>query len=155
MTTEALTEPPGPFQVLETGLGSREAVDGHLDLRGMGSEDVSRVRHLAQAFLARLHVPSSMCEDALLVISELVTNAVTHARPPAVLRIRCAPCMLRIEVTDGGPRLRQSPRTDPMEEHGRGMYIVAALASRHGTSAHENGATRWAELSPHAASSGP
>ncbi|MGW6955290.1 ATP-binding protein [Streptomyces sp. WAC 05379] len=164
MTAEALPEPTGTVQLLEAdpdamvtaprrpgrnqpGADSRDGFE--LACGGISCKDVSRIRHLAHNFLARLDVPSSLREDALLVISELVTNAATHALPPTALRIRCTPCtLLRIEVTDGGPQLHQPPRTDPMEEHGRGMYIVAALASRHGTATHENGATRWAELVP-------
>ncbi|MFE5754668.1 ATP-binding protein [Streptomyces massasporeus] len=166
MTAQALPEPTGPVQLLEadpraTATDSRQpprdgprtstydTEDSHLALVSADAEDVSRIRHLAHDFLTRLHVPPSTREDALLIISELVTNAVTHALPPAALRLCCTPCsILRIEVTDGGPQLHQPPRTDPMEEHGRGMYIVAALATRHGTVTHENGATRWAELCP-------
>ncbi|MEV5910454.1 ATP-binding protein [Streptomyces chartreusis] len=162
MTTEALPETNGPVQLLEAdpeamvtasrrsgrsqpGPGTPAALE--LAYGGISCKDVSRIRHLAHDFLARLDVPSSLREDALLVISELVTNAATHALPPTALRIRCDPCtLLRIEVTDGGPQLHQPPRTDPTEEHGRGMCIVASLASRHGTATHENGATRWAEL---------
>ncbi|MFH0518552.1 ATP-binding protein [Streptomyces sp. M41] len=166
MTTEALPEPTGPVQPLAAdrsavvmdpcrpdrsrpGAGPCDAADGHLTVGCAGSEDVSRIRQVAHDFLARHHVPPSMREDALLVVSELVTNAVTHALPPAALRIRCTPRpALRIEVTDGGPQSHQPPRTDPHEEHGRGMYIVAALASRHGTVAYDGGSTRWAELIP-------
>ncbi|MFJ8636349.1 ATP-binding protein [Streptomyces sp. NPDC093568] len=124
-----------------------DAGDSCLTRVSAGVEDVSRIRRVARDFLAGLPVQSATREDALLVISELVTNAVTHALPPAALRLCRTPrSTLRIEVTDGGPQLRTPPRTDPMEEHGRGMQIVAALATHHGTVTHEQGATRWVEL---------
>ncbi|MFI2370846.1 ATP-binding protein [Streptomyces sp. NPDC018833] len=113
------------------------------------TEDIGRVRHLADDFLAGLHVPPAAREDALLIISELVTNAVVHALPPVALRVLSMPCsVLRIEVTDGGPQSHRPPHPHPQEEHGRGLTIVAALATRHGTVTHEEGATRWAELTP-------
>ncbi|WP_308307686.1 ATP-binding protein [Streptomyces sp. ISL-10] len=113
------------------------------------TEDVGRVRRLADGFLAGLHVPPAAREDALLIISELVTNAIIHALPPAALLVLSMPCsVLRIEVTDGGPQPHRPPHAHPQEEHGRGLTIVAALATRHGTVTHERGATRWAELTP-------
>ncbi|WP_225320772.1 ATP-binding protein [Streptomyces luteolifulvus] len=166
MTTQVLPEPTGPVQLLDadpsvTAAGSGQAQRhgpwpgtddkeaGYLVLMGTGAEDVSRIRRLAHNFLARLHVPPSACDDALLIISELVTNAVVHALPPAALRVRCTRWgALRIEVTDGGPQPPLPSHTDPRDEHGRGMYIVAALATCHGTVTHERGATRWAELCP-------
>ncbi|MEI5010897.1 ATP-binding protein [Streptomyces sp. PmtA] len=166
MTAHPLPEPAGPVQLLEADPGTtvadsrptrrdgprpgtRDTEESHLALVSAGAEDVSRIRHLAHDFLARRHVPPPVREDVLLIISELVTNAVTHALPPAALRLRCTPCsILRIEVTDGGPQLHQPPQSDPMEEYGRGMSIVAALAARHGTVTHESGATRWAEVIP-------
>ncbi|MBT2393957.1 ATP-binding protein [Streptomyces sp. ISL-1] len=165
MTAQALPESTGPVQLLEADPsatapasgqvhrhgpwpGKDDKEDRHLVLVSAGAEDVSRIRHLAHDFLARMHVSPSVREDALLIISELVTNAVVHALPPAALRVQCTRCsVLRIEVTDGGPQPHRSSHTDPKEEHGRGMYIVAALATRHGSVTHEKGATRWAELS--------
>lgn len=146
MTTQVLPEPAGPVRLLRT----YPAAEGsRLALTCAGPEGVSRMRHLAHDFLERLHIPAPTREDALLIISELVTNAVSHALPPAVLTLHWTPCgILRIDVTDRGPLLPRPTRTDPMEEHGRGLSIVAAVATRHGTVALENGATRWAELVP-------
>lgn len=86
------------------------------------------------------------------MVSELVTNALLHARPPAVLRLSWIPgdgaCTLRVEVTDAGawlPMGGSRAGTDP-DEHGRGETIVHALATRHGMSLHPGGVTRWADL---------
>lgn len=71
-------------------------------------------------------------EDALLCLSEIVTNAIMHSRsgrPGGHLTIRVAhtPAWLRVEVQDeGGPWLPRSPG----EDHGRGLAIVEALALR-------------------------
>ncbi|MBD0842176.1 ATP-binding protein [Streptomyces sp. TRM68416] len=166
MTAQVLPEPTGPVQLFAAppratnagsgqaqrhGLrpGTEDTEAGHLVLVAAGAEDVGRIRRLAHDFLARLCVPPSAREDALLIISELVTNAVVHARPPAALRVRCTRCgALRIEVTDGGSHTPRPSRRDSEDEHGRGMFIVAALAARHGTVTRERGAMRWAELCP-------
>ncbi|MGW5695556.1 ATP-binding protein [Streptomyces asiaticus] len=54
-------------------------------------------------------MPSDLADDALLVVSELITNAVVHALPPASLCLSRqggrAACAVRIEVTDAGPAL--------------------------------------------------
>ncbi|MER6071582.1 ATP-binding protein [Streptomyces sp. NPDC001852] len=113
---------------------------------------VSAVRRRAAAVLAEWRVCPYLVEDALLVVSELVTNAIVHARPPAVLRLSWVRgdggCTLRVEVSDAGPAL-PAPRSvlgiDP-DEHGRGEAIVHALATRHGIQTHLGGVTRWAEL---------
>lgn len=138
-------------QLLCEGQG-RAADDGrdrHLALVSADAGDVSRIRRLAKDFLTSLKVAPTARDDALLVISELVTNAVLHALPPAALQVRCSrQNVLRIEVTDGGPRPNPPPRADQHEEHGRGMLIVAAMAVRFGTITHAGGSTCWAELNP-------
>ena len=50
-------------------------------------EAVAPVRRRAHTVLTSWNLPAATIEDAVLVISELVTNAVTHARPPAVLHL--------------------------------------------------------------------
>ncbi|MFS4093719.1 ATP-binding protein [Streptomyces sp. AF1A] len=113
---------------------------------------VSAVRRRAAGVLADWRVCPHLVEDALLVVSELVTNAIVHARPPAVLRLSWlgdeSGGTLRIEVTDTGPKV-PAPRSlggvDP-DEHGRGEAIVRALATRHGMRAHLGQVSRWADL---------
>ncbi|MEV5878342.1 ATP-binding protein [Streptomyces sp. NPDC052101] len=113
---------------------------------------VSVVRRSVAAALADWNVPSEVAEDVLLVVSELVTNAIVHACPPAVLRLTWVPGdgvrTLRVEVTDAGPAYlvgRSCAGIDP-DEHGRGETIVHALATRHGIRVHPGGVTRWADL---------
>jgi len=131
------------------GAVAADANGRYLTLVSADAEDVSRVRRIAKAFLTDLRVSPTALDDALLIISELVTNAVLHALPPAALRLRCTQQhLLRIEVTDGGPRPHQPQRADQHEEHGRGMLIVAAMAAQYGTISHAGGSTCWAELNP-------
>ncbi|MET9894339.1 ATP-binding protein [Streptomyces sp. NPDC006465] len=118
-------------------------------------EAVSAVRRRARAVLVQWRVPTPTADDALLVISELTTNAIVHALPPAVLRLSIPEVgsrhALRIEVTDAGPvpQRRTSPdgpHPDEHKENGRGTGIVAALSTRHGTSRQLERTTRWADL---------
>ncbi|WP_406404914.1 ATP-binding protein [Streptomyces sp. NBC_00879] len=166
MTAQAPPEPAGSVELLAPNTSrtatradqlvcesqrpaADDARDRHLALVSADARDVSRIRRLAKEFLTGLKVPPTALDDALLIISELVTNAVLHALPPAALRVRCTQHhVLRIEVTDGGPRPNPPPKTDQHEEHGRGMFIVAAMAVRYGTIAHAGGSTCWAELNP-------
>ncbi|MEW9518444.1 ATP-binding protein [Streptomyces tubercidicus] len=115
-------------------------------------EAVGLVRRRAQTVLTGWNLPSATIEDAVLVISELVTNAVTHALPPAVLQVSRTvaegPRALRIEVTDAGPAGSVSRPADGRypAENGRGSAIVTALSARHGTRVDPGGITRWADL---------
>lgn len=113
---------------------------------------VSDVRRRAGAVLAAWKVSPEIVEDALLVVSELLTNAIVHALPPAVLRLSwmrdAGLGTLHIEVTDAGPSCaarEQRAGIDP-DEHGRGEEIVHALATRYGMRTCRRGVTRWAEL---------
>lgn len=83
----------------------------------------------------------------MLVVSELVTNAMRHAYPPvALLLARTAEDTVVIEVTDGGPRPTAACSTDGLAEGGRGTSIVAALSAGHGARRGPDGAVHWAEL---------
>ncbi|MFF8787162.1 ATP-binding protein [Streptomyces sp. NPDC015125] len=115
-------------------------------------EAVGVVRRRAHTVLTGWNLPPATIEDAVLVISEMVTNAVTHALPPALLLLSRTggegPRALRIEVTDAGPAAdaRQPDDVPQSAEHGRGSGIVTALSVRHGSRAHHGWITRWADL---------
>jgi hypothetical protein len=89
-------------------------------------------------------------EDALLVVSELVTNACLHAGGPEELRLRCDTKALRMEVVDGGtgdPAPRSPHRAG--RPGGHGMFIVQRLCLDWGVVRPVDGRpgkTVWVEL---------
>lgn len=86
-------------------------------------------------------------DSVLLVVSELVTNAVRHAEGPPVLVVEAAPPRVRVEVRDQAPGARPTPRpATPEEENGRGLMIVAAVAADWGVEPAEDGKAVWAEI---------
>ncbi len=87
-------------------------------------------------------------ESAVLIVSELVTNAVRHTRGADViaLDLLASRTWLRIEIQDTDrhwPRPRVPAGSD---ESGFGFVIVAALAGRWGVRETETGKAVWAEL---------
>jgi anti-sigma regulatory factor (Ser/Thr protein kinase) len=86
-------------------------------------------------------------DDALLVVSELAANALTHARSSYRIRLSATSVALRIEVDDGGAGTPEPQPLTETEEHGRGLHLVDALAASWGMESAETGGKRvWAEL---------
>ncbi len=87
---------------------------------------------------------------AALLVSELVTNALRHATGPIGVRLVCprdgADGVLLVEVSDPLPDLPRERVAHPDDEDGRGLRLVASVASRWGTRPGEAGKTVWFEL---------
>ncbi|MEV7175394.1 ATP-binding protein [Kitasatospora sp. NPDC093679] len=89
---------------------------------------VAEVRAGARAFLTRAHLPRPLREDALVVISELVTNTVRHTHAPGSLRLAHGPSGLDVDVSDTSRVLPQPRLAEPGAAlGGRGLTLVAAL----------------------------
>ncbi|KAB2973582.1 SpoIIE family protein phosphatase [Streptomyces sp. SS1-1] len=82
-----------------------------------------------------------------LVVSELVTNAIRHARPPVQLRLihLTHEDSLICEVSDGDSTAPHLRRARTFDEGGRGLLLVAQLTRRWGTRQSSHGKTIWAE----------
>jgi anti-sigma regulatory factor (Ser/Thr protein kinase) len=85
-------------------------------------------------------------EDARLVISELATNAVLHARSPFSVEISALEGRVRLGVRDASPATPVVRGTDDLVGSGRGLRIVGAVASSWGVELAQDGKTVWAEL---------
>ncbi|WP_017237487.1 ATP-binding protein [Streptomyces sp. SS] len=113
-------------------------------------ESAGTARRVTRAVLIEWGRDEDTIDQALLVVSELVANAVEHALPPIALHLdRTEPGdTLRIEVDDGGPAAQEGTWTASCaaDEHGRGLGIVALLATAHGCREGDDGATYWALL---------
>jgi hypothetical protein len=105
------------------------------------AESVGRARGLTRDRLRRWDVNGTLDETAVLVVSELVTNAVVHAAGEHVI------CELRLDQGYGptGPQLHRGSDG----EGGRGLFLVDSLCScwgAHDTSGYGPGRVVWAEL---------
>ncbi|MEQ4721545.1 ATP-binding protein [Nonomuraea sp. B19D2] len=85
-------------------------------------------------------------EDVLLVVSELVTNALVHGDGPPSLRMRGSAAQVRVEVGDAGERLPE-PR-EPGPANGWGLHVVSLLSTGWGISPRSGGKVVWCELAP-------
>jgi GAF domain-containing protein/anti-sigma regulatory factor (Ser/Thr protein kinase) len=102
----------------------------------------------ARAFAERQLEAWGLGEDVkfvtLLVVSELVTNAVRHATAPVKLRL-IQQETLTCEVSDGSSAAPYLQHAMPSDEGGRGLLIVAEVVSRWGVRRDGQGKTIWTE----------
>jgi anti-anti-sigma regulatory factor/anti-sigma regulatory factor (Ser/Thr protein kinase) len=100
----------------------------------------------ARAFLQQVlrywepAIPDTILVDrAMLLASELVTNAVVHAHTDLKLRLELRGDLLHIAVRDGSPRLLRVIASDPSAPGGRGLWLVEQLAYAWGVNRHPGG----------------
>jgi two-component sensor histidine kinase len=108
----------------------------------------SSAREVLRGVCASASVSPPMIETALLLVSEVVTNAVVHGSGRPVLDIDVRPELLRVTVTDDAAGVPQVQRHNPvLADGGRGLQLVETLAARWGTNRRlPTGKSVWFEL---------
>lgn len=82
-----------------------------------------------------------LADTAALLTSEVVTNAILHARTPVELVVRRLGKGVSVEVTDGSRRQPRTRRATPESTNGRGLALVEQLASTWEITVHGKGKT--------------
>ncbi|MEU2184473.1 SpoIIE family protein phosphatase [Streptomyces thermolilacinus] len=116
-----------------------------------GTESVARARRFVRAALgdAVPDVAPDLLDTARLLVSELVTNAVLHARTEVEVSARVADGRVRVAVQDRRPSRVLVPQDcPPYAGTGQGLALVGLLASRHGVDSGADTKTVWFELWP-------
>ncbi|MGI5380851.1 ATP-binding protein [Streptomyces sp. CA-251387] len=113
-------------------------------------EEVATIRRSVAAQLAAWQL-QHVEQQVMLIVSELITNAITHGKGQVWLALKLLHTLegptLRIEVCDHGAWPGESPRfADSNAEHGRGLLLVQNLADEAGHSLDPLGHVAWAHL---------
>ena len=85
-------------------------------------------------------------DTAVLLASELATNAVRYARTPVIVWLGRRPDRIVLSVEDASPESAVRRSAGSLDEGGRGLQIVDALAQRWGEKEVPRGKLVWAEL---------
>lgn len=135
-----------PVDAPQTG----EVTSAHLNVPD-GTTSIGPARRWVDDILEDGGASLEARRTAMLLTSELVTNAVQHASPPVGVDVTIDRGVIRIEVGDGSPELPQVRYPEPHETGGRGMQFLSRRADRWGVLAHDGAPgevhkTVWFEL---------
>ncbi|OMI33556.1 regulatory protein [Streptomyces sparsogenes DSM 40356] len=110
-------------------------------------ESAALARQLVRTVLETWHLPQ-LVDDAMHVVSELVANAVDHARGGHIrfTVTRTDDRRVRLAVVDKSHAEPVLRTVSPSEEHGRGLVIVDALSLKWGIDPLPWGKRTWADL---------
>ena len=86
---------------------------------------------------------SEVLDDAVLMVSELVTNSVLHGGPPVVVAVDCMEDALQVRVRDGSSELPTPREAAQADEGGRGLALVAEMSADWGVDPVEDGKNVW------------
>ncbi|PRY55622.1 anti-sigma regulatory factor (Ser/Thr protein kinase) [Knoellia remsis] len=116
-----------------------------------GPSTVARVRKAVVADLRARDIAEGTIDESEIVVSELMTNAIRHARPLAdgCLRVRWKVRgeVVEVEVTDGGGDTVPKPAPASLwVTSGRGLRIIRSLAHEWGVGEDKGAQTVWAAM---------
>ena len=87
-----------------------------------------------------------MADAVVLLTSELVTNAILHARTHIELAVRCESATIRVEVDDRSPQLPVPEPAAVDATTGRGLTLVDVMSGAWGVEERASGKTVWFEV---------
>lgn len=119
-------------------------IDRSLDLPPEPSSARRARRFVGEAL--RAHGADGASDVCVLLASELVTNAICHARTTIEVRVAFDTSVVRVSVHDHSPA-PPVPRTATSDDaSGRGLHLVDQLSSRWGTAVDGQGKVVWFEV---------
>lgn len=120
----------------EDAARTRYSLDGSVD-------SITHARELAREFFARRTAPlePALVRDALIAVSELVTNAVRHAPGPFELALADDGRCVTIAVSDSSSTTPAPRPADLLGGGGVGLHVLNGLAGRIETMTHAGGKT--------------
>jgi anti-sigma regulatory factor (Ser/Thr protein kinase) len=150
------------LQVLQgKGFSLRDHLDGYVGRVGAGVPDgrlmatttlearpqsARAARHFVEGLLREWH-REHVADLVTLLTSEIVTNAVMHARSVLDLKVDCLHDCVRVCVHDRGEGVPVRRHVSIEAASGRGLALVDTLASRWGVDPEPPGKTVWFEVS--------
>lgn len=113
---------------------------------GPESSSAREARGFVRDALAAFAGPQPVLHDCVLLVSELVTNAIEHARTSFVVRWSTLDQLIRIEVEDDSPDFPVLVEPPSDEPRGRGLSLVHALSADWGIEPTGAGKVVWFEM---------
>lgn len=89
---------------------------------------------------------TALLESAILLVSEMVTNAVRYGTPPLLVEVDCDELSLQVRVRDGSTVLPQRRVPAEDDEGGRGLQLLELLSDDWGVEPEEDGKAVWFRL---------
>lgn len=131
--------------------GIQGAVDGSSETEVTADfpaerDSPGRARRLVIGKLRRWGHDDTLVEDAVLVVSELATNAVVHADSPFSITVRVKDSVLHVAVQDAAPLAATARENGLIPRTGHGLGLIELLSTHWGVEDTHDGKVVWAEL---------
>jgi anti-sigma regulatory factor (Ser/Thr protein kinase) len=104
------------------------------------------MRGRVRALLTEWEVHDEAAQPTLLVLTELLANAIEHSNAPIRISLGFTTTFVRVQIHDATPQPPQQRPYDPTRIRGHGLKIVEALALRRGWTPEPDGKTVWADV---------
>jgi hypothetical protein len=103
-------------------------------------------RHFVSAALEEWGLSGDLLYDAALIVTELTSNALLHARSESTVTVALTGTALCLSVQDHSAVLPTRRPAGELDRSGRGLGMVAAISGRWGADLVDEGKVVWAEL---------